>query len=181
MTNCTSEILQTSQWAVPSHPQHGRLGVTTAITKAVFLHHTVTLNPLFSIKGSLCSQMVCSAREEELSILQNTVLGPFLGHQVLPLRTGALMPTSEEYSFKRNTESVSDIRRGNLGWKSVAKVKPFMRYLKVFHSCFPMVKVRKNTTTKSSNGKMKHFQNCYHTSVYRDKAAQSLFLCSNQT
>lgn len=91
------------------------------------------------------------------------------------------MPTNEEYSFKRNTESVSDIRRGNLGWKSVAKVKPFMRYLKVFHSCFPMVKVRKNTTTKSSNGKMKHFQNCYHTSVYRDKAAQSLFLCSNQT
>ena len=142
----------------------------------------------FIFKGSLdiaCvpprSQADSSAREEELSILHNTMLGLSLRHQVLPLRTGALMPTNTEHSFKRNMESVSDTGRGNEGQERPVKAKPFMRYLKVFNSYFPMVEVSKTTTTKSSNGKIKHFQNCYRTSVCSDKAARSLVLCGDQT
>lgn len=65
-------------------------------------------NP-FIFKGSLditwmpsCSQVRSSAREEEHSILHNSVLDLSLGHHILPPCTGALMPANKEHSLKRN-------------------------------------------------------------------------------
>lgn len=143
----------------------------------------------FIFKGSLditwmssCSWVGSLAREEKCSILHSSVLDLSLGHQIPPPHIGALMPADKEHSlkrnFRRNMGTVSDTGRGNQGWGSSVEAKPFMRYPKIFDSFFLMAKVRKTTTTsKSSEGKIKHFHNCYHTIC--SKTAQSFVLFSH--
>lgn len=157
--------------------------ISVCYSQKIFPSSHIYFKP-FIFKGRLditwmssCSWVGSSAREEECSILHNSVLDLSLGHQIPPPHTGALVPTKKEHNLKRNMESVSDTGRGNQGWESSVEAKPFMRYPKIFDSIFLMAKVRKTTTTKSSRGKIKHFHNCCHT-VCR-KAAQSFVLCSD--